>query len=254
MEKTDIVVYIFIALLTLLLFVVATILTIIYSRSKIVKSKHRLLQKEIDHRKELMQKTLETQENERAEISGRLHDEVGSKLAGLKVTIQRNLNAFDESDTGLVTESLEALISTTRDISHQMGLYPLDRLGLGLCMKGLLHDQLKANGFDINLEIDDGLNLGRTEEQQLFRILQELTTNTLKHSKGDYVSIGLHKSNEERGWIFTYLDKGTGEQVKLEKGFGLRSIESRAESLGCTLRLNSVVDISFSIEIKSMYD
>ncbi len=100
---------------------------------------------------------------------------------------------------------------------------------------------LEENGFNVTTNIDSSaeVRLSAKQESQLALIIKELTTNTLRYSKGNAVSLGLEAIGKTVK--MTYKDNGVVENsTPLKEGNGLMGIRERAASLSAD------VDISFS--------
>ena len=82
--------------------------------------------------------------------------------------------------------------------------------------------------------------LNKTKELHLFRILQELINNSIRHGKAKNINLVLETSNSKL--YLNYSDDGIGfdtKRDKLKKGLGLKNIESRVELLNGILKISS---------------
>ena len=85
--------------------------------------------------------------------------------------------------------------------------------------------------------------IDKNNHLHLFRILQELVNNSIRHGKATKIKIELDKNESER--ILTYQDNGIGFDVTYEsikKGLGMKNIESRVEFLNGDFKIESVVN------------
>ena len=99
---------------------------------------------------------------------------------------------------------------------------------------------LEENGFNVTTDIEGGAEarLSAKQESQLALIIKELTTNTLRYSNGNAVSLGLEVN--EQTVKMTYKDHGVVENTaSIKEGNGLMGIRERAASI------HADVDISF---------
>ena len=79
--------------------------------------------------------------------------------------------------------------------------------------------------------------LSRTQKVSLYRVMEELMNNTIKHADADSITITIEQ--EQQALLITYNDdgKGLGEQSILKKGMGLLNIESRLLVIGAELKI-----------------
>ena len=79
--------------------------------------------------------------------------------------------------------------------------------------------------------------LSRTQKVSLYRVMEELMNNTIKHADADSITITIEQ--EQQALLITYNDdgKGLGEQAILKKGMGLLNIESRLLVIGAELKI-----------------
>ncbi|MEP7263001.1 MAG: sensor histidine kinase [Bacteroidota bacterium] len=212
-------------------------------QKNILKKQRELHQKENEYKLMLIKNTIEITETERKRIAGDLHDEIGSHLS----TIRMLLNNFkSKSDNpkeveGLADESkslLDNTISSVRTISHNLLPPGLEKFGLVNTLEDLCSSLRASASVSVELNVQDGFpELSKTTELALYRIAQELTTNSLRHSKAIKLTMNLNFDNATI--TFSFQDDGVGIDEKLlsqKKGLGLLNIETRAIALNgkCT--------------------
>jgi signal transduction histidine kinase len=176
------------------------------------------------------------QEEERKRISKDLHDGVGQQLSGLKMAFQKLglelKNALPEKEVEV--EKLSQILSESADevrsISHQMMPKALTQLGLIEAVDDMLSKSLGISKISYQFE-----HFGVTErfderiEISLYRVIQELVNNIIKHSKADTVSVQLFKNSGKV--ILIVEDNGTGIESDKGDGHGLLNIKSRVNTL-----------------------
>lgn len=188
------------------------------------------------------QAVLEAEEAERRRIGSDLHDGVGQLLTAAKL----NLHSLGE-ELGVQTAGQQALLQNAldvvdesfvevRSISHNLMPNALIKRGLAQAVRDFL-DKLPAAGrVRINLEVvglDQGGRLAPTTENVLFRVIQELVQNILKHAQATEVTLQIVRHSEELTVLVE--DNGVGfdpTALGLEAGIGLKNIESRMAYLG----------------------
>lgn len=132
-------------------------------------------------------------------------------------------------------------------------LYPsvLTDLGLEAAIRWYSKHFLDVKGIDVDLKIDLEAKMGRTVETHLFRIVQELFTNVVKHSGADRVHLRL--TNQDDRVRLVLEDDGRGfspEAVRLKlRGFGLDNIRRRVDDMEGTVKIISVPGGGTSFDI-----
>lgn len=234
----------FYILLLLLLFILMVISFYIFQK-KIFKNK---IERdfEVKFQKKYFHEIIMTQEQERERIAKDLHDEIGSKLnlvslylyslKSLKKTELQKLNIIDD-----IIQINDDAIENSRRIAHNLLPPVLEKFGLNQAIVELILDFEKTKMVSINYQNRiEFSSSGFDIQLQLFRIIQELINNSLRHGKASAIKIDFGMQNNKHQCV--YKDNGLGFDVsKLDKikGFGMQNIESRIELLNGTLGLDS---------------
>jgi two-component system NarL family sensor kinase len=199
--------------------------------------------------KQLTQRVLDAQEEERGRVARELHDGISQILVGVKYAFdiaRRRLETGDPraSDTlNKGAENLGQAIQEVRRISRDLRPGVLDDLGLGPALKTLTDDFRTRTGIDTRFETVVFRNrLSQDSKIALYRIAQEALTNVERHSGATEVTLDLrgHRS----GATLRIADNGHGlaegkARSKDPAGIGLRNMQERMEQLGGTLRVLS---------------
>src|SRR6185437_4709824 len=182
-------------------------------------------------------------ENERKRIAGDLHDSLGPLLSAVKLNIS-NVDIENPADREILEKTgrhLDEIIGSLRRISHDLLPGILERRGLLEAIREFI-SQVKTRGsVNIQLYIVKEIQIPKEKEIHIFRMIQEIIHNTIKHARARNLQIGF---SEEGGHILC-LTKDDGCGFDKEKalsgasGLGLRSLESRCEVLGGILQLDS---------------
>lgn len=179
---------------------------------------------------------------ERERIGRDLHDVAGHALSSISLKAQladklisKNRIADAHLEVKALAQLSQALLSDIRQT-----VTDIKQLSLG---DEVAKDKalLEENGFNVTTEIEDGAvaRLNAKQESQLALIIKELTTNTLRYSKGNTVSLRLDVNGETVK--MTYKDHGVVENSALIKeGNGLMGIRERAMSIHANLDLSLV--------------
>jgi signal transduction histidine kinase len=178
-------------------------------------------------------------EEERGRIARDLHDGLGQSLIVLKNKFNQ-LEVNDEEHTRQINENFTSTIEEVRSISRSLIPPELRRLGLKKAILKMLKDVEETSRIMTTSEIDilDELNLDDGQEIRIYRILQELLNNTMKHSQATSLKISLQKI--DGGFVAVYQDNGIGFEHEAEKetnSIGLRSIEQRLRYLNGTIKI-----------------
>lgn len=183
-------------------------------------------------------------EEERRRIRRDLHDGLGPSLATVVMGLEE-ARAVHRDDAERTETLLFDLKSQTRraidDIrSLVYGLRPpaLDDLGLVSAVRQLAAGTATRTGVRIEVDAPDELpELPAVVEVAAFRIVQEATTNVVRHAGATAVTVTLDCCRE--GWLRVRVsDDGKGLPERLEPGVGLTSIRERAEDVGGTVSID----------------
>lgn len=199
------------------------------------KRKHQLI---IAKEKESgLQAIIQAEENERSKIARELHDgvvqEIGSVILNSRNALEK-MNILNTPESQHLLKVLENSNEDIRNISHQMMPRALEELGLIAAVDDLLSSTLPLKGVKVNYEhFNITERLPQKIEKTLFRIMQELTNNILKHSKASEVSVQLFETGNNVMLIVE--DNGIGIKPKSSKGIGLLNINSRLDMVKGTV-------------------
>lgn len=175
---------------------------------------------------------IDAQEEERSKIARELHDgvvqQIGSVILKSRSILKKmNLLQFEESQELL--KILENSNQDLRNISHQMMPRALKELGVISALNDLLSGSLSYLDINYSLEhFNIKERLPEKIEVTIYRIVQELINNIIKHSKATEVSVQLFNANNTV--ILIVEDNGVGfAKEKNKKGIGLLNISSRLD-------------------------
>lgn len=186
------------------------------------------------------------QEKERHRLAGELHDNLGSTLATVRMQVEnleRNLDKVD-NPKALLTKThklINEAYEKVRTISHERNAGVLAKDGLLPAIQRLANTISSDDGLSIEVE-DFGLEqrLSNDLEITIFRIVQELVTNIVKHAKATEATISLTQHEGELNILIE--DNGKGFKVgtlQTKNGMGLGSIERRVEHLEGSMSVDS---------------
>ncbi|NOQ70917.1 MAG: sensor histidine kinase [Crocinitomix sp.] len=198
-----------------------------------------------DYQRDLLKTTINSQEAERNRIAKELHDEIGAMLTTTKLYAGQINPQLSNTKLNVVTDKMNLLfddmIQNTRRISQDLRPVILEKLGLIEGIENLIGTINETGKLTVvfkqtTIQISD-----KQMELNVYRIIQELLNNALKHAEASEVEISLVTVEDINK--LHYRDNGKGiDHIKLRQkiGIGLKNMESRVSILNGTLHFNPV--------------
>jgi signal transduction histidine kinase len=190
--------------------------------------------------RELSQQLVNTQEEERKNLSRELHDRVAQVLTGLRMELGRierispNLGAVVAECKALVDE----MFQTVRNLA--LGLRPsmLDDFGLEPALKWHARDFESRYALDVDLELSGELDaLPDKHRTCVYRVVQEAMTNCVRHAGASRIRVTLTVADGQLQ--VSVQDDGIGlDPAQRRKGLGLRGIDERVKELLGTMTIS----------------
>lgn len=194
-------------------------------------------------------KLINGQEEERKRVACELHDSVGQKLMMLS---RKAKNIEDSTINELTGSTLQELREVLK------GLHPsvLEKLGLSLAIQSLINDIDANTPIFFTSEIDTiDPYLNKETSLHFYRIIQEVLSNIIKHSKSKSVNISITK--EEKGIKTLIKDNGKGfnfiEKYKNAKSLGLKILLERAKIINSKIEIDSILGKGTTVIIHTPY-
>jgi signal transduction histidine kinase len=185
---------------------------------------------------------LEGQDKERKRIATELHDNLGSILVTLNMYADSLLNKKTQTDAATVLTKISETTSqaneTVRQISHSLDSGMLRHFGLASAVRQLLEAVQLSKAIKIETEIDLPDTLPSEVSLEVYRMVQELVNNTMKHAAASRVRLELTLVKGELSMIYEDNGRGFDEQT-IERGMGLNNIQQRVERLNGELKIDS---------------
>jgi two-component system, NarL family, sensor kinase len=169
-------------------------------------------------------------------------------LSGIKLNLSamRGNVIIQEKDAGTFTRSIDQLdsaINEMRRVAHNMMPEALLKFGLNEAIQDYCDGINQAGTVKmIFTYLGNHAVLDQTFQVVLYRIVQELTNNAIKHAKAKHIIIQLEK--QEHGLSLTIEDDGIGYETSLlseSKGTGLKNVISRINYLKGTINIDSEI-------------
>jgi signal transduction histidine kinase len=218
-----------------------------YQRN-ISKQKEAMQRAELEYGEQLLNATLLSQEEERKRIGRDLHDDVGASLSNLKMMMAQSADTSTTKHKPLI----DNIINTVRNISHSLSPPGLDLFGLEFTLQELF-DNFSASGI-LQLHFENKLGtaldaLDKKSALALYRIIQELLNNTIKHADAKNVIINFFMEDDRP--VMSYSDDGKGIPLATIKksGMGMQNIEARLRMIQATFEITTGEGKGFFIKI-----
>ena len=218
-----------------------------YQKRKIIEQEERRKLME-DNQERVLGAILETQENERRRIARDLHDEVGSTLSIAKMNVGhllRYVTERNDQETAHDTYTiLDDTLKNVRRISKDLHPVILEKYGLAEAVQSIGR-KCSSDELEVRILVEDKIErLMHSQELHIFRIVQELLSNALKHAQASVIEMKLGIKKDRL--ILSYSDNGigfdpasAGKTPASNIGIGMIAIETRVKMLKGTWKLDS---------------
>lgn len=187
---------------------------------------------------------MQSQDIERKRIAQELHDNIGASLSMAKMQyshLESELKGSPWENKDAVrnfSNLLEKTMTELRRISHDLYGNTVSKLGLDVALKELVAVIEQNSGSKISLQVIQLPPLSFEMEINLYRVIQELFSNTMKHAKATEIYVQLTYTDGSLNFI--YEDNGQGFKAgTVAAGMGLQSITDRLTLLGAEWALDS---------------
>lgn len=220
-----------------------------FSKKKIIQKELEKKNLELEYQRDLLQATIEVQEEERKRIAQDLHDDISSKLNIVSLNSHMlttpDLTSDEVSEiTGTIINLVNKALDNSRRIAHNLLPPVLDKFGLAAGLEELYFELKSSKSLVVNHE--NNVTFNETDKDRhlhVFRIIQELINNSLRHGKASVVSIVFDENDGKI--VCKYSDNGIGfdsENLKSQKGLGMKNIESRIIFLNGSITIKSAIN------------
>ncbi|MCG2418046.1 histidine kinase [Aequorivita sp. F47161] len=213
---------------TIVSLITVGVFTFFYYRSKIERKRNEIYTHNL----------IKAQEQERTRVARELHDSVGQKLMLLT---KKTKNIENKEMEVLATNTLDELRAISR------GLHPstLERLGPTAAIKNMINEVDANTNIFFTHQIEDIDNLISKEASlHLYRIIQEVLNNMVKHAEAKAGSVTIEKRNNTIETIIADNGKGfeIAEKVKTNVSLGMKTLRERAKILNSKIEIKSQIN------------
>jgi two-component system NarL family sensor kinase len=200
----------------------------------------------LEHKTIAANAILEAEEKERKRIASDLHDGIGQMMSAVKMNlsgIATKINWQNPQEKVLLDKTI-ALVDESckevRTVSHNLMPNALLKSGLSSAVKTFLdridHKKIKVHLYTEGLE----QRLNDNIEIVLYRAIQEIVNNVIKHANANHLDLSLIKDAD--GINCTIEDNGIGfSPTKIQAGIGLKNIKSRIDYLNGTVEWDTAI-------------
>jgi signal transduction histidine kinase len=238
-EKIDII----IAVITISLFILLLVISVFFLFRIYLKRKNKLLlEKErmnIEFEQTLLKSKLEIQENTFNEISREIHDNIGQVLSLVRINLNTLQATGDAEKINLMDELLGKAITDLRSLSHSLDAGHIRNKGWLMATTKLLNDLQKTGKYKIQILHDDELPaLGNDKPIILFRMIQEVINNIIRHAAANEIYLDAKKETDKL--IIKIRDNGKGfDSSTNTDGLGLQNLRNRSRMINADLAIKT---------------
>lgn len=227
----------FFGTLGMLALTIGLITFIIFHQRRVIRYQLKLQQLEEEQQKILLNASIRLQEEERQRIAADLHDDAGPLLATARLYLNENLVNQDKTTQLQSIYNAKQIIDDTiqlvRNISHSLMPPTLKNFGLESAVNDLFQKISGSGNLNASSRFHDYRERLETEQElTIFRVVQELVNNILKHSKSSFIHL-TQNLNDGKFFIRLHHDGKGLTQADYERltmsaaGLGLKNIQSR---------------------------
>lgn len=200
---------------------------------------------------------LEGEERERERVARELHDGLGGMLAGVKIKLSAWGASQVDNDGNFefnrIVSELDNSVKELRHISRNLMPESLLRFGLETALKDLCESVMTEPKYIDFQSFQIQPSLPLKTQLNVYRIVQELLNNAIRHSGASHIIIQCSQNQET--FFITVEDNGKGFEADLNvrtdvKGLGLANVKKRVDFMKGRLQVESVIGSGTTIHIE----
>lgn len=228
-----------ISFISIIIIVILSTFFILYRRK--IKTQKQLQEEE----KLRFKAVIKAEEKERIRIAKDLHDGLGQLLSTAKLNVASLEGNVEKEDEFLVKNACDLIdnaVKEVRNISHNMMPVALTQLGLVSAVQELISKMNHSGLLTVKFKVENlEYRLNSSIEIALYRVIQEILNNIIKHSQAQEVFIFLKKEKERL--TLEISDNGVGfntDEIDKSEGIGWKNIFSRIAMLNGNINVKSI--------------
>jgi signal transduction histidine kinase len=218
------------------------ILFLVWQIVRYVSKYHRSMQFRIDSANQQLHKEFQVMESERTRIAKDLHDDLGPLLSAVAMRmncIQPSRDA-DYQHVHTMRQYLSDAIERLGIISYNLSPLAIERKGLQAALQEFFYYYRGSTEVEIEFVYEVKTALPPNDNLQIYRIIQEIVHNGMKHSQASQIQVCLLET--EGMLTLLYGDNGIGfdpDKAMKSGGRGIGNVKSRIEMLGGKMTLDA---------------
>jgi len=210
-----------------------------------------------DHQIKSLELLIEGEEKERIRIAQELHDGVNGDLSAIKY----KLSSLQKNNSEVINDAIEMIDKSCRQvraISHNLTPPSLKKFNIIETTETFCHNLNAIHKPNIRFQhIGDIPQISKKVQINIFRIIQELVTNSIKHADATEIDVQISCRNKQIQIIVEDNGSGFDTQNTTHNGIGLRNIQSRIDYLQASIDVVSNkngTSYTIEIDINKLYD
>ena len=180
--------------------------------------------------------------NERKRLAREIHDTLGHALTGIAAGVDACIAMIDRNPAAtkkqllVISKVVRQGIGDVRNSLNKLRPGALEEKGFRGAIENMIEEFTGVSNLNVILDARvDNIDIEKTKEDILFRIIQESITNSLRHGNATEVKISLYESDNEL--CLDIQDNGSGCK-EIHKGFGLTQMKERVAIINGTVSFN----------------
>ncbi len=242
--------------LAMVLLVVGVVGFMLLYQKRVIEQTMLVKQMELNYQQAVVHHTLDAVEDERKRVARDLHDEVGAALSAMRLLVGQLGNTLPpDARTHELSQKVKGVIDHTMDsvrrISNDLLPQGLDELGLAYALEGLCENAMSLTDTDIRLTVDTCANLPVRTSLIIYRLVQELLNNAVKHAGATNIELTIE--HHPASLLLHYADNGNGfdfTEAYQKKSLGLKNIETRVQMLNGTVAFDTQPGLGLRVTVQ----
>lgn len=242
-----------IAIIAMLLMASGIIFFVVMYQRRVIRHQEEINSINKQKELELVQAAVRGEEQERTRIASELHDDVGATLASVKLFLHsQNKELGDRPVFAQSRDLIDETIEKVRGLSHRLQPAVLKQFGLDAALSSFFKSFEPVQGISMQYHIGNLPRMNEDKELALYRIVQELVNNTLKHSNATNIHCKATIITEQVSIEYSHDGEGLTEEtfqalVYKKDAIGLKNIVTRLKSVNGAISFEQKGDLFLTL-------